>query len=118
MIWGIVIFGLLAAFGRIVDIYVRDKKAPWGYWILPFSLFAFGFISYAVFGALYDALIKWPDTFSIQPFFTLTFIGYTTTGIMIATVGAITYHYIKEIYLIEDKNLEIEKQTSQLIEKS
>jgi len=49
MVWGIVIAGLIATFGRVVDVYVRDKKTPWNYWIVPFSLFAFGFISSAVF---------------------------------------------------------------------
>ena len=118
IVWGIVIAGLITAFGRIVDIYVKDKKTPWTYWIVPFSLFAFGFISHAVFGSLYKALINGPSNFSITPFLTPTFIGYTSTGIMIAIVGAITYHYIKDMYRMENKNLEIEKQTTKLVEKS
>ena len=118
MVWGVVIAGLIAVFGRVIDIYVRDKKTPWTYWVAPFSLFAFGFISYAVFGSLYQALINWPPSFSIKPFFTPTFIVYTSVGIMIAAVGAITYHYIKEIYVLESKKLEIEEQTKKLIEKS
>jgi putative membrane protein len=118
IIWGLVLAGLIAVFGRVVDVYVRDKKAPWRYWIVPFSLFAFGFISTAIFGALYEALINWPAKFDINPFLTLSFIFYTITGIMIALVGAITYYYIKEIYSIESKEHEIEKQTSKLIEKN
>jgi putative membrane protein len=118
MIWGIVIAGLILIFGRAVDIYVKDKKTPWKYWIAPFSLFAFGFISSAVFGSLHMALINWPASFDIGPFFTLTFIGYTSTGIMVAIVGAITYHYIRDIYITEDKKLEIEKQTAKLVEKT
>ncbi|RLF31336.1 MAG: hypothetical protein DRM98_05750, partial [Thermoplasmata archaeon] len=98
MIWGIVIAGLIAIFGRSIDIYVRDKKAPWKYWILPFSLFAFGFISSAIFEALYKALINWPSTFDLNQFLTTRFIGFTFTGLMFALVGTITYHYIKEIY--------------------
>jgi uncharacterized membrane protein len=112
MIWGIVISGLLIISGRIIDIYVKDKKAPWNYWIAPFSLFAFGFISTALFESLYNSLINWPNTFSIEPFLTLSFIGNTSTGIMIAIVGAVTYHYIKEIYTTEKSELEIEKQTT------
>ncbi|RLF53432.1 MAG: hypothetical protein DRN24_00900 [Thermoplasmata archaeon] len=111
MIWGIVIAGLIAIFGRSIDIYVRDKKAPWKYWILPFSLFAFGFISSAIFEALYKALINWPSTFDLNQFLTTRFIGFTFTGLMFALVGTITYHYIKEIYQTEEKELEIEKQT-------
>ena len=114
IVWGIVIAGLIATFGRAVDVYVRAKKAPWTYWAVPFSLCAFGFISYAVFDSLYWALIKWPDSFDISRFSTSSFIGYTATGIMIAIVGAITHHYIKEMYLLESKELEIEEQTAKL----
>ena len=117
MIWGIVIAGLIVAFGRIIDIYVRDKRAPWMYWIVPFSLFAFGFISHAVFGSLYKALINGPSNFSIKPFLTTTFIGYTSTGVMIAIVGAITYHYIKDMYRLEDNELKIEEHTTKHFEK-
>ena len=111
MIWGIVIAGLVVVFGHVVDIYVKDKKTPWSYWIVPFSLFAFGFISSAVFGSLYEALINWPVRFDITPFYTLRFIGYVSTGIMIALIGAVSYHYVKEIHTTEEKKLEIEKQT-------
>lgn len=114
MIFGIVIAGLVAVSGRVVDVYLRDKKTPWTYWIAPFSIFAFGFISSAIVDALYKALINWPAKFDINPFLTISFIGYISTGIMIALVGAITYHYIKEIYSTEAKNLEIEKQTTKL----
>jgi uncharacterized membrane protein len=112
MVWGIVIAGLIAMFGRVVDVSVKDKKTPWKYWVVPFSLFAFGFISYAVFGSLHEALVNGLENFSITPFFTLTFIGYVGIGILIALVGAITHHYIKEMHIIEDKELEIEKQTT------
>jgi uncharacterized membrane protein len=111
MIWGIVIAGLIMISGRIIDIYVKDKKAPWNYWLFPFSLFAFGFISTAIFNSLYNALLNWPEKFSIEPFLTISFIGNLITGIMISVVGAITYHYIKEIYRTESKESEIEKQT-------
>jgi putative membrane protein len=110
MIWGIVIAGVVVIFGRVIDIYVKDKKKPWNYWIAPFSIFAFGFISYAIFRSLYDALINWPVRFDITPFFTLRFIGYISTGIMIALIGAISHHYIKEINVPEEEKLEMEKQ--------
>ena len=116
MIWGIVLAGLLAVFGRVVDVYVRDKKTLWNYWLAPFSLFAFGFVSSAVFNALYKALINWPDQFDITPFLTIHFIGYFTTGFMIALVGVVTHHYIKEIHITDEKNLEIEKQTNKLLD--
>jgi putative membrane protein len=118
MIWGIVIAGLIAVFGRVVDIYVRDKRVPWNYWIAPFFLFAFGFISSAVFGAFYNALLGWPVEFRIGSFFTLSFIGYTVTGITIALVGAITHYYIKDMHITEEKELEIEKQTTKLVDES
>ncbi len=112
MIWGIVIAGLLVIFGHVVDSYVKDKKAPWHYWIYPFSLFAFGFISSAIFESLHKALLNWPDTFYIEPFFTPFFIGNTLTGIMITIVGAVTYHYIKEMAQAKKNELEVEKQTN------
>jgi len=118
MVWGIVIAGLIALFGHIIDIYVKDKRVLWNYWVAPFSLFAFGFISSAVFRALYEALLNWPAKFNVDPFLTLSFIGYTSTGIMIALVGAITRLYIKEINLIEDNNIEVEKQTTQFIDEN
>jgi len=118
MVWGIVIAGLITIFGRVVDIYVKDKRTPWKYWIAPFSLFAFGFISYAIFNSLHKAIIKWPAEFDVSQFSTLSFIGYTAIGIMIALVGAVTYNYIKEMYMTEEKKLEIEKQTTKLAEEN
>jgi len=112
MIWGIVIAGLLVIFGHVVDSYVKDKKAPWHYWIYPFSLFAFGFISSAIFESLHKALLNWPDTFYIEPFFTPFFIGNTLTGIMITIVGAVTYHYIKDMVQTKENELEVDKQTN------
>jgi putative membrane protein len=112
MIWGIVIAGLLIVFGRVVDIYVNDKKIPWNYWLVPFSLCAFGFISTAIFNSLYNSLINWPNTFSIDPFLTISFIGNISTGIMIVIVGAITYHYICDIYKTEEREIEIKKYTN------
>ena len=63
-------------------------------------------------------LIVRPESFDINPFYTINFIGYATTGIMIALVGGITYHYIKDIYLSEDEEVEIETTVQQLVEKS
>jgi putative membrane protein len=115
MIWGIVSAGLIAAFGRVTDIYVREKRINWSYWIVPFSLFAFGFISSAIFESLYYSLI-WG--FSIQPFQTLHFIAYTLVGILIALMGAVTYHYIKETYLTDEQELQIKEETARLLEES
>jgi len=118
MVWGIIIAGLILTFGQAVDVYLRDKKNLWVYWVYPFSLFAFGFISYAVFYSLHEALINGPSNFTIDPFLKATFIGYISTGIMIAIVGAITYHYIKDMYTAENRELEIEEQVTKLVEKS
>ena len=118
MIWGIVIAGLIALFGMIIDSYVKNKKTVWTYWPIPFSLFGFGFISYAIFDALYDALISWPDNFYIKPFTGFDFIGYASSGVLIAIVGAITYHYIKEIHNTEEKEMKIEEQTKTLVDKN
>lgn len=111
--WAIVAAGLLAAFGRVTDIYVREKEVHWSYWIVPFSLFAFGFIASAIFGSLFDSI---QADFSIQPFLTPYFIGYTSVGILIAFIGAVTYHYIKDIYITEGREKLIEEQTTKLLE--
>jgi putative membrane protein len=112
MIWGLVIAGLLIIAGRVIDLYVKNNKIPYNYWLFPFSLFAFGFISTGIFNSLHNSLINWPETFSIEPFLTISFIGNTITGIMISIVGAITYHYIKDLYSTEESEIEIEKQIS------
>lgn len=116
IIWGVVIAGVIATFGRVVDTYVTDRKSPWNYWIIFFSLFSFGFIFSAISSALFKALLYWPSKFDIGPFLTITFIGYTSTGVLIAIVGAITYHYIKEMYLLEDKKVEIDNQSTKIID--
>jgi putative membrane protein len=112
--WGVVTAGVVAAFGRVTDLYVREKKVIWSYWIIPFSLFAFGFIASAIFGSLYDSLL---GDFSIEPFLTPSFIGYATVGILIAFIGAVTYHYIKDVYISEEE-IDINDQTLELLEKT
>jgi len=119
MIWGIVIAGLIAVSGRAVDIYVREKKVPWNYWVFPFSIMTFGFISSAIFISLFRAFRNGTSKFTIEYFLTSTFIGYTATGIMIAVVGTITYYYIKDIYMNEKEKTEEEvDQTLKLAEKN
>ncbi|RLI63210.1 MAG: hypothetical protein DRO67_06105 [Candidatus Asgardarchaeum californiense] len=115
VIWGIVVAGLLSSFGRFVDIYVREKRVQWSYWIIPFSLSAFGFISSAIFDSLYDSI---QNDFSITPFLTFNFVSYISVGILIALIGAITYHYIKDTYISDKQELEIEEQTSQLLQEN
>jgi len=110
--WGIVGAGLLASFGRVTDMYVREKIVNWSYWIVPFSLFSFGFIASAIFESLYNSLI---NDFAIHPFLTFHFIGYITVGTLIAFIGAVTYHYIRELYIHEDHEKQVEEQTVKLL---
>ncbi|HID25143.1 MAG TPA: DUF373 family protein [Thermoplasmata archaeon] len=106
IIWGVVGAGLLAAFGRVVDVRVREKNTPWRYWVLPFSLLSFGFIGTAIFGALDEMLYS---NFSFDLFLrTPSFWVNLLLGILIAAVGAITYHYIKEIFLVEVEEITTE----------
>lgn len=111
--WGIVSAGLVATFGRVTDLYVRKNKVNWSYWIVPFSLFAFGFTAYAISKSLYYSLL---NDFSITPFQTFEFIGYLSVGILIAFIGAVSYHYIKDIYITEEHEMDIEEQTTKLLE--
>ena len=103
MVWGIVIAGIIAIFGRAVDRYMKDKKLPNIYYSAPFSLFAFGFIFYAILGVLYKALRNWPKTFEAEHFGTANFIFYTATGILILLIGAVINHYMKEESGTEEK---------------
>lgn len=98
VIWGLVGAGLLATLGKVIDIKVKEKKTPWRYWALPFSLLSFGFIGTAILNALYEFLYS----LSIEPFLRMSFILNLFIGILIATVGAITYRYIKDVFSMED----------------
>jgi len=111
--WGIVAAGLLAAFGRVTDVYIREKKILWSYWVVPFSLFAFGFIGSTIFDTIGDAIWEYfkGNEFLIQQFYTPQFWGYTISGIIIAFIGAVSYHYIKEMYIHEKYEVDIEEQT-------
>lgn len=115
--WGIVAAGLLAAFGRVTDLYIREKKVLWAYWIVPFSLFSFGFIASAIFESLHDSILSYvtKNEFSMEPFLTQHFIGYTAAGVIIAFIGAVTYHYIKEIYILDKYEVDIEEQTKRML---
>jgi len=115
MVWGITIAGLIAIFGRAADIYVKDKKVPVSYYAVPFSLIAFGFISYAAFGAFYNALKNWPDQFNIGPFQEIDFIFYCITGGLILILGAIIHHFVRDSRQAEE-DLEVEKQKKSVVE--
>ena len=115
MVWGIVASGMLVAFGRVTDHYVREKKIHWNYWVFPFSLFAFGFISDAALIAIYDSITN-PVAFSIDPFLTIHFISFVLSGILIAIIGAVSYHYIKETYITDKQEAEIEQETAKLVQ--
>jgi putative membrane protein len=91
--WGIVAAGLVAILGKVTDMYIHEKRIPSSYGIVPFSLFSFGFIASAIFVSLYDSITT---GFTIEPFLTPYFIGYTTVGILIALIGAIILHYVKD----------------------
>ena len=97
VIWGVVLAALLAITGKTIDIYIREKKIQWSYWIIPFSLLAFGFVGSAVLNLFYEILTE----FSIRPFLQLSFIGNIMVGIFIVFVGTLTYHYIKDIFSLE-----------------
>lgn len=110
VMWGVIFAALIAITGKALDSYVREKRVPWSYWIVPFSLLAFGFIGSAVFSLLYEVLTK----FSLRPFLQLSFVGNIMVGIFIIFVGTVTYHYIKELYMSEEeKKKVIEAETAE-----
>jgi putative membrane protein len=105
-IWGAVAVSLLVIFGRMIDVYIREKRMQWSYWILPFSSISFGFIATSVF----DALSKILSGSSINVFLSPKFVGDIIIGIFIVFIGSITYSYIKDIFML-DVEEEIEKLT-------
>jgi putative membrane protein len=115
--WGLVAAGLLAAVGRVTDIYIREKKILWSYWVVPFSLFTFGFIASAIFDTLPDTILEYltNQEFGIERFYTLSFMSYIAVGILIAFIGAVSYHYVKEFYIIEKYEVDIEQQTKKML---
>ena len=115
--WGIVAAGLLAAFGRVTDIYIREKKILWSYWIVPFSLFGFGFIGSSLFDTFGQVLWDFHNErgFIIDSFYTLSFWGYIAAGILIVFIGAISFHYIKEEFIKVSYEVDIEEQTQKIL---
>jgi putative membrane protein len=96
LIGGIVIAGMLVIFGRALDTYVHDNKLLSNYYMAPFSLLAFGFISYASLDALYWAFKNTPASFTFEPFQQQSFILFTLSGILILVIGSIIYRLKKE----------------------
>lgn len=115
--WGIVAAGLLAAFGRVTDLYIREKKILWSYWIVPFSLFGFGLIGSALFETFGQVMWDFHNDqgFLIDVFYTLSFWGYVTAGILIVFIGAVSYHYIKEQFIKETYEDTIDEQTTKML---
>lgn len=115
--WGIVAAGLLAAFGRVTDLYIREKKILWSYWIVPFSLFGFGLIGSALFETFGQVMWDFHNDqgFLIDMFYTLSFWGYVTAGILIVFIGAVSYHYIKEQFIKETYEDTIDEQTTKML---
>jgi putative membrane protein len=115
--WGIVAAGLLAAFGRVTDLYIREKKILWSYWVVPFSLFAFGFIGSTLFETFGQVILDFRDGkgFQIASFYTLSFWGYIAVGIIIVFIGAVSYHYIKDQFIHEVYEIDIEEQTQKIL---
>jgi putative membrane protein len=116
--WGIVAAGLLAAFGRVTDLYIREKRILWSYWVVPFSLFAFGFIGSMLFDTFGQVIWEFRNGrgFIIDTFFTLTFWGYIAAGIIIVFIGTVSYHYIKEEFIGETYERDIDEQTQKMLQ--
>ncbi len=113
MVWGIVMAGLLIVFGRSVDTYVNDKYVPLTYYMAPFSLLAFGFITFAISDAVYYAFL--PNEFTFGPFQESSFVFFTITGILVLLIGAVVHRYKKETNHIDE---EYEKNKQKIAEKN
>jgi hypothetical protein len=80
-------------------------------------LFAFGFIGSMLFDTFGQVIWEFRNGrgFIIDSFFTLTFWGYITAGIIIVFIGSVSYHYIKEEFIAETYERNIEEQTQGLL---
>ncbi|MEM0493352.1 MAG: DUF373 family protein [Candidatus Thermoplasmatota archaeon] len=114
IIWGIVSSGLIFIFGRLIDLYVREKTIHWSYWNIPFSLFGFGFITSAVSEALY---ISFNNKLSIKPFLTISFVSYISIGVLIVFIGTGTYYYIKDKHVKQDNETMLKKESTHIADK-
>jgi putative membrane protein len=118
VIWGVVVAGIMVVFGRAVDSYVKEKIVPLFAYVAPFSLIAFGFLVYAVFFALHQALQQGPENFQWSAFTGITFIFYIVSGSLIAILGVIIHNFVRDMRSTKEKEYEVDKQTKNVVENS
>ena len=100
IIWGLVGAGLLLVFGRAVDMKVR-KRSVWRYWLAPFSLLSFGFLGDGILEVLYWILYgPSANPFQILGSHQSTLMNIII-GILIAIAGVVSYHYVKDVFMVE-----------------
>jgi putative membrane protein len=92
IVWWAVVAGLVAVAGRALDSYFQSGRAPWHYWMLPFSLVALGFIvdsSVQVVKRLVGPEVQ---------LFTFDSIVGLILGFTVAFIGTATNTYVKETF--------------------
>ena len=94
VLWWIVVAILISGAGKFADVYVREGKILWGYFILPFSLLAFALILSAALEFLEKVIQRGSLTDAIN---TLFFIK-VVVGIMIAFIGMVSHRHLEEFF--------------------
>jgi hypothetical protein len=80
-------------------------------------LFGFGFIGSILFDTFGQVIWEYSkgNGFLIDPFYTLSFWGYITVGIIIVFIGAVSYRYITKEFINEKYEVDIEEQTQKML---
>lgn len=98
--WWWLIFGaIITASGRILEIYIKDKKVYLSNWILPFSLFTSGIIIYGALEYVHAIASE-----SLETKWNILFFTYIASGVLASLIGYLTYRYVKSA--IKPKELE------------
>lgn len=93
MIWWTIAASIISIFGRIFDKYAKERKIIWSYWIVPFSLVAFGLIILAASDVVNN--IEGGIRVLIAPPLLWYLVAKLGLAIIIGFIGFVTHRYIK-----------------------
>ncbi|PKK86401.1 MAG: hypothetical protein CVT48_01275 [Thermoplasmata archaeon HGW-Thermoplasmata-1] len=92
MLWWVVWAMIISLVGKTIDGYIREKAWHWNYWILSFSILAFGLIMSAILELFLGVINELP----LAAIFTLSLALRVFFGVVVAVIGTLSYRYIKE----------------------
>ncbi|MGQ0535533.1 MAG: DUF373 family protein [Methanobacteriota archaeon] len=92
IVWWLVVAGLVAASGKVLDSYTKRGRVLWNYWIIPFTLVSIGFFVTSAVGIVRNLLEgRFPfggeELKEIALGVGILFVGTATNTVIRATVG-------------------------------